>query len=64
MTNDFAAAHSADTYWFAVEAAGHIGFFETGESGTLPKPCRNFDAIGETLRSHGVVEPQLRARRC
>lgn len=36
MQPDFPAAHSMDTAWFAVDAAGHIAYFDTGESGPLP----------------------------
>ncbi|MCA8997796.1 MAG: hypothetical protein KDA80_12445, partial [Planctomycetaceae bacterium] len=33
---DFPAAHSMDTTWFAVDADGHIGAFETEENGWVP----------------------------
>lgn len=33
---DFPAAHSMDTAWFAVDADGHVGRFDTGEDGALP----------------------------
>ncbi len=48
MTDDFPAAHSMDSCWFAVDPAGHIGYFETGESGARP-----FDAIQED--PHGLL---------
>lgn len=33
---DFPAAHSMDTAWFAVDRDGHVAFFSTGEAGALP----------------------------
>jgi hypothetical protein len=37
MVDDFPAAHSMDTTWYAVDSAGHIGVFETGENGHMPR---------------------------
>lgn len=34
--SDFPAAHSMDTEWFAVDAEGNIGRFDTGEDGAFP----------------------------
>lgn len=34
---DYPAAHSMDTDWFAVDADGKIGLFNTNEDGALPK---------------------------
>jgi hypothetical protein len=36
MEDDFPAAHSMDTYWFAVDQAGHIGVFCSCEGGHVP----------------------------
>ncbi|MGN6546780.1 MAG: hypothetical protein ACTHK7_17120 [Aureliella sp.] len=36
MSDDFPAAHSMDTQWFAVDAEGHIGCFDSGEAGAVP----------------------------
>lgn len=33
---DFPAAHSMDTYWFAVDERGQVAAFETGEDGHAP----------------------------
>lgn len=33
---DFPAAHSMDTTWFAVDAKGRLGVFDTGEGGAAP----------------------------
>jgi len=34
---DFPAAHSMDTHWFAVDANGHIGYFDSSEGGAVPQ---------------------------
>jgi hypothetical protein len=34
---DFPAAHSMDTTWFAIDADGCVGIFETNEGGAVPK---------------------------
>lgn len=34
---DFPAAHSMDTTWFAVDADGNIGMFDSGEGGAVPE---------------------------
>jgi hypothetical protein len=36
MTPDYSAAHSMDTDWFAVDADGHVGYFDSGEAGAVP----------------------------
>lgn len=33
---EFPAAHSMDTDWFAVDADGNIGIFDSGEEGAVP----------------------------
>jgi len=37
MDADFPAAHSMDTTFFAVDAAGHVAVFFTGETGPAPE---------------------------
>lgn len=39
MQQDYPAAHSMDSAWFAIDAAGQVGFFSTGEAGGLPSGC-------------------------
>ncbi len=34
--DDFPAAHSMDTTWFAVDRDGHVACFESGEAGAVP----------------------------
>lgn len=36
MEPDYPSAHLRDTYWFAVDAVGHVAIFWTGENGHLP----------------------------
>jgi hypothetical protein len=52
MGEDFPAAHSMDTEWFAVDRDGQVALFFTGENGSMPKgaPAAN---MGEVLRALG-----------
>jgi hypothetical protein len=34
--SDYPAAHSMDTTWYAVDADGHVGVFDTAENGHAP----------------------------
>jgi hypothetical protein len=36
MDTTFPAAHSMDTTWFAIDRAGHVGRFSSGEAGAVP----------------------------
>jgi hypothetical protein len=36
MDADFPAAHSMDTYWFAVDKDGRVGHFTSGSAGAVP----------------------------
>lgn len=52
MNEDFPAAHSMDTTWFAVDRDGNVGRFETGEDGAVPNdaPCSaNIDTVDDFL---------------
>src|SRR5262245_53923712 len=42
---DFPAAHSMDATWFAVDRDGHVGVFDSGEAGAVPKEVN--DSIGQ-----------------
>jgi len=44
------AAHSMDTAWYAVDAEGNIGLFETGEDGAMPSDAA--DTSGECFDPH------------
>jgi hypothetical protein len=43
MEIDFPAAHSMDTYWFAVDQQGQVAVFDTGENGHAPEQVRQGD---------------------
>ncbi len=40
---DFPAAHSMDTHWFAVDSEGNVGCFNTGEAGAAPNCALEFE---------------------
>jgi hypothetical protein len=52
MGPDYPAAHSQDTEWFAVDAAGHVAFFDSGENGHVPEGVEESSSLHElwTLR--------------
>ncbi len=50
MEIDYPAAHSMDTYWFAVDEVGHIGMFYSGENGHVPDLAEIDDLAGELWR--------------
>lgn len=65
VLEDFPAAHSMDTEWYALDEDGHVGRFDTGEDGALPDraatglgPCDpNFDLTElEALRLARMLE--------
>ena len=37
MNEDFPAAHSMDTQWFAIDADGFVAMFDSGEPGAVPR---------------------------
>jgi uncharacterized radical SAM superfamily protein len=39
---DFPAAHSMDTTWFAIDADGCVGIFDSSENGAVPKDLTGF----------------------
>jgi hypothetical protein len=45
MSDDFPAAHSMDTIWFAVDGVGHVALFSTGEDGHAPPNTRQDDGM-------------------
>lgn len=52
-TQDFPAAHSMDTDWFAVDADGHVAALFSGEDGEVPvdrgRSIRSLEALASTL---------------
>jgi hypothetical protein len=57
MSEDYPAAHSMDTTWFAVDAAGHVGLFNTGENGHAPAGEEN-DVQSELWNLYLIPEEQ------
>jgi hypothetical protein len=54
LLNDYPAAHSMDTDWFAVDGAGQVGLFQSGPDGAYPS-----DAYGGGSLHDGVSGPDL-----
>jgi hypothetical protein len=52
---EYSAAHSMDTFWYAVDGAGHVGYFSTGEGGAFPDKAN--DDAREEVWQH-VLEPR------
>lgn len=48
--SDFPAAHSMDTYWFAIDADENVAVFDTGEAGALP------DSAIELIRRKQIAD--------
>jgi hypothetical protein len=48
--DDFPAAHSMDTTWFAVDRDGHVACFETGEAGAVPAGAFGGDEAAELIQ--------------
>ncbi|HEX4796704.1 MAG TPA: hypothetical protein VH370_23130 [Humisphaera sp.] len=59
MQPDYPAAHSMDTHWFAVDSAGHIGFFETGEPGPVPVDAQADEDAHEWLKHLFFAAPAM-----
>jgi hypothetical protein len=47
MDADYPCSHSMDTTWFAVDRAGHVGMFDTGENGHAPEGVEDSDLLGQ-----------------
>ena len=56
---DFPAAHSMDTEWYAVDSEGHIGIFHTGEAGAVPESSygnrEEAPTVAELLRAANIA---------
>ncbi len=59
---DYPAAHSMDTEWFAVDADGNVGVFDTGEDGALPNDAAKGLGPGEPSFDVSLFHAFLRAR--
>ena len=62
--DDVPAAHSMDTSWFAVDAEGRVGLFDTGEDGALPTKAANLGGPSEpsfdSLVFHAAILAKVR----
>ena len=47
QSSEFSAAHSMDTTWFAVDADGCVGVFDTSEGGALPNAAASGGGAGD-----------------
>lgn len=59
MENDYPAAHSMDTAFFAIDRDGHVALFGTGEAGAVPIDAfagEEAHAFGDQLTSLPLVE--------
>jgi hypothetical protein len=55
---DYPAAHSTDTRWFAIDKDGNVGLFDSDSSGTVPDDAASFyfdDEQGEQM--FGLLKP-------
>lgn len=46
---DYPAAHSMDTEWFAIDKDGNIGVFDSGENGAVPYSSYRVEVLGDLL---------------
>src|SRR4051794_18075859 len=53
--DDFPAAHSMDSGWFAVDRDGHVAYFYTGEAGALPTDACREEPTGMLHELEAVV---------
>ncbi|MBO0867791.1 MAG: hypothetical protein J2P15_04425 [Micromonosporaceae bacterium] len=57
---DYPAAHSMDTAWFAIDADGHVGVFDSGEPGAVPAghadPAEAYQLLRLPVSSRGVFD--------
>lgn len=64
---DFPAAHSMDTYWYAIDADGCIGVFETNEGGAVPKDLpeieNEIDLVDFILKDQTEILRQVQSLR-
>jgi hypothetical protein len=69
VPQDYPAAHSMDTMWFAIDQAGHVGIFFTGEDGPMPALAHDGNTLHVLQELRGVrpveqdddFEPDYRA---
>ena len=54
--SDFPAAHSMDTYWFAIDADENVAVFDTGETGALPHSARKIFLEKQICDVHNLIQ--------
>ena len=59
---DFPAAHSMDSTWFAVDENGEVAFFDTGEGGTMPEGDFPMGGEAGSYGKYALEEDELLAR--
>jgi hypothetical protein len=59
MDDDFPSAHSMDTLWFAVDDAGHVGVFDTGEEGHVPEGANDAGNLIADLMERRYPQEEL-----
>jgi hypothetical protein len=62
MDVDYPAAHSMDTTWFAVDADGHVGHFQSGHSGASPTAAATAESDHLWSRLVLLQRPRCEAR--
>jgi hypothetical protein len=59
MADDFPAAHSMDTDWYAVDRSGHVAVFCTGENGHVPEGAGDDTVLRDWWQlRHPGVDPE------
>jgi hypothetical protein len=61
MMSYFPAAHSMDTTWFAIDADGYVGVFDSGEGGAVPDELTSVDRSRCEIESIDDVISALQA---
>lgn len=60
-SEDYPAAHSMDTSWFAIDEAGHVAVFDSGEDGAVPFAALSLGGAGnpdpEAEQILGLLQP-------
>lgn len=58
MENDYPAAHSMDTCFFAIDRDGHVAIFDTGEAGAVPVDALSGDDA-DSMRQQLALLPRF-----
>src|SRR4051794_40197499 len=55
--DDYPAAHSMDTGWFAVDRDGHVAYFYSREAGAVPAEARREEPTATLHELEALVSP-------